>query len=580
MDLQVALILGQDGVVNGAVYGLMAVALVLVFSVTRVIFIPQGELVAFAALSMAALQAGRAPQALWLLLPLAAATLATEAWRSRRGARVDWRSTLAWTLAAPALASALAWWRPASPLAQALTTLAVVVPLGPLLYRLAFRPLADATVLTLLIVSVALHGVLVGLGLFLFGAEGSRTTPFTEARFELGGQPVTGQSLVVVAVALALVGAMALFFERTVPGKALRATAMNRLGARLMGHPDRPVGRPGLRAGRLHRRGLGAAGRPHDHGLLRHRLPHRPEGVRGRHRGRARQLPAGAGRRAAGGAARGLRLLLRQRLQGGAGLHPDPPGALVALHAEPARRGRGVTRRRLTLLSCAALALAWGWLPDFTVSQLASIGLGALAVTGLVLLTGVGGMTSFGQAAVVGIGAYATAWLCTSPAVAGLAAGRHLPATWLPWAGLLLGLLVTAAVAWSLGAVTVKLSGHYLPLGTIAWGMSLYFLFGNLEPLGGYTGLSGVPPLTVAGWALASPRALGPDLGPAAAAAAGAPQPARLARGARHPGAQDQPGHGRVDGGRHRRGPGSALRAGRRCWPRSPAGSTPTCSGS
>lgn len=237
MDLQVALILGQDGVVNGAVYGLMAVALVLIFSVTRVIFIPQGELVAFAALSMAALQAGRAPQALWLLLPLAAATLATEAWRSRRGARVDWRSTLAWTLAAPALASALAWWRPASPLPQALTTLAVVVPLGPLLYRLAFRPLADATVLTLLIASVALHGVLVGLGLFLFGAEGSRTTPFTEARFELGGQPVTGQSLVVVAVALALVGAMALFFERTVPGKALRATAMNRLGARLMGIP-------------------------------------------------------------------------------------------------------------------------------------------------------------------------------------------------------------------------------------------------------------------------------------------------------------------------------------------------------
>jgi branched-chain amino acid transport system permease protein len=237
MDLQVALILGQDGVVNGALYGLMAVALVLVFSVTRVIFIPQGELVAFAALSMAALQAGRTPPALWLLLPLAVATLATELWRSRRGARVDWRATFAWTLAAPALASALAWWRPASLLLQALATLAVVVPLGPLLYRLAYRPLADATVLTLLIVSVALHGVLVGLGLYLFGAEGSRTQAFSEARFDWGGQPVPGQALVVVTVAVLLVGAMFLFFERTIVGKALRATAMNRLGARLVGIP-------------------------------------------------------------------------------------------------------------------------------------------------------------------------------------------------------------------------------------------------------------------------------------------------------------------------------------------------------
>jgi branched-chain amino acid transport system permease protein len=169
-----------------------------------------------------------------------------------------------------------------------------------------------------------------------------------------------------------------------------------------------------------------------------------------------------------------------------------------------------MTRRRVTLVLVAALALAWGWLPEFTVSQLSSIALSALAVTGLVMLTGVGGMTSFGQAAFVGIGAYATAWLGTSPDVAALAAAWHVPPAALPWAGLSLGLLVTAAVAWALGAATVKLSGHYLPLGTIAWGLSLYYLFGNLEPLGGFTGLSGVAPLVVAGGSLASPRALGP----------------------------------------------------------------------
>src|SRR5450756_759910 len=93
MDGQIALLLGQDGIVNGAVYALMALALVLVFSVTRVIFIPQGEFVAFGALTMALLQAGRTPGTLWLLLALAALTLVVEAVRHQRGVTVDWKST-------------------------------------------------------------------------------------------------------------------------------------------------------------------------------------------------------------------------------------------------------------------------------------------------------------------------------------------------------------------------------------------------------------------------------------------------------------------------------------------------------
>ena len=238
MDLQIALLLGQDGIVNGAVYGLMALALVLVFSVTRVIFIPQGEFVAFGALSMAALQGGRAPSTLWLLLALAVIVLVVEAWRWKRGATVDWRSALTWCVAFPAIAAVLILGlKPTSLAMQSLATLVLIAPLGPLLYRVAYRPLADASVLMLLIVSVALHGVLVGLGLFFFGAEGSRTSAFSEARFDLGGIPVNGQSLVVVGVTLVLVIAMFWFFGRSMVGKALRATAINRVGARLSGIP-------------------------------------------------------------------------------------------------------------------------------------------------------------------------------------------------------------------------------------------------------------------------------------------------------------------------------------------------------
>ena len=238
MDLQIALLLGQDGIVNGAVYGLMALALVLVFSVTRVIFIPQGEFVAFGALSMAALQGGRAPSTLWLLLALAVIVLVVEAWRWKRGATVDWRSTLTWCVAFPAIAAVLVLgFKPTSLAMQSIATLVLIAPLGPLLYRVAYRPLADASVLMLLIVSVALHGVLVGLGLFFFGAEGSRTSAFSEARFDLGGIPVNGQSLVVVGVTLVLVIAMFWFFGRSMVGKALRATAINRVGARLSGIP-------------------------------------------------------------------------------------------------------------------------------------------------------------------------------------------------------------------------------------------------------------------------------------------------------------------------------------------------------
>jgi branched-chain amino acid transport system permease protein len=151
----------------------------------------------------------------------------------------------------------------------------------------------------------------------------------------------------------------------------------------------------------------------------------------------------------------------------------------------------------LGLLLIAPLAVS-----EFHVTLLNYIGLYALVALGLVLLTGVGGLTSFGQAAFVGLGAYTTAYLSTA---------ASLP-DWLsplggsPWIGLLVGLVVTALVAFVLGLLTLRLSGHYLPLGTIAWGISLYFLFGNLEFLGGHTGMSGIPALSLFGLELRDGR--------------------------------------------------------------------------
>ena len=178
----------------------------------------------------------------------------------------------------------------------------------------------------------------------------------------------------------------------------------------------------------------------------------------------------------------------------------------VQADATPARGL--ITRRQLTLAAVALLAICWPFLPEFTVVVLSYIGLYALVAAGLVMLTGVGGMTSFGQAAFVGVGAYATAWACTSPDAVSVLGGVVGIAA-LPWVGLVIGLVASFAVAWTLGAMTVRLSGHYLPLCTIAWGLSLYYLFGNMAFLGGQTGISGLPPLVLAGWSLASPRSLG-----------------------------------------------------------------------
>jgi branched-chain amino acid transport system permease protein len=239
MDLSIAVLLVQDGVTNGAIYALLALALVLVFAVTRVIFVPAGELVTYGTLTLAALQLGRTPGTIGLLAGVALVASAMEvgaAWRDGAWGRLPRRLSL--YLAAPLGIAAVVYM--AAPLNLALPlqivlTVAIVTALGPLLYRVAYQPLAEASVLVLLIVSVAVHFVMLGLGLWFFGAEGSRTPPFTDASFGLGDVTVSGQSLLVLLFSLLLIGALYLFFDRTLYGKALRATALNRVGARLVG---------------------------------------------------------------------------------------------------------------------------------------------------------------------------------------------------------------------------------------------------------------------------------------------------------------------------------------------------------
>ena len=248
MDLSIAGILLFDGLTNGAIYALLAMAIVLLFAVTRVIFIPQGEYVAFGALTVGLFQLGQVPGTVWFLLGMAGLAALLDAvadLRARQPLAKAIRRAVR-TLAFPLAVSALAiWLAPQKPpmLVQALLTLALVTPFGPLVYRLAYRSLAEASVLVLLIVSVGVHFALTGLGLFFFGAEGFRNPSFWDARFSLGAVSVSGQALIIFAASAALIVMLWLFFERTLHGKALRATAVNQLGARLMGISSETAGK-------------------------------------------------------------------------------------------------------------------------------------------------------------------------------------------------------------------------------------------------------------------------------------------------------------------------------------------------
>ena len=232
MDGSIFLLLLQDGLTTGAIYLLLAIGLLIVFSVSGVIFIPQGDFVSYAALGFAGMVQGDVPGTVWLLdgAALACAGLALFSPKPARG--------VAWALFPPAVltGATLLALRAGAPV-WSLGILAVTgtALLGPPIYRLVFRPLHDASVLTLLIVAMALHYVLLGAGLVLFGPEASRTPAFSNATFTIGDLDISGHSLWVAGCCVLLVVGLRWLFRFTLLGKALRATASNPLGARLMG---------------------------------------------------------------------------------------------------------------------------------------------------------------------------------------------------------------------------------------------------------------------------------------------------------------------------------------------------------
>jgi branched-chain amino acid transport system permease protein len=235
----ILLFLVQDGITNGAIYALLGLALVLVFAVTRVILIPQGEFVTYGALTYASLASGQMPGTAKLAVAMGVAAFAFDLFAARRALhRGKIARAFAVNIALPCIVLALTFWAAShhAPIPFAIVlSLVIVAMIGLFLYRLAFQPLAHTSVLVLLIASVGCHLAMQGLGLLFFGAEGQRGPVLADAALTVGPLRFTGQSLAVYGITIAFIVGLWLFFGLSLYGKALRATAVNRLGARLVG---------------------------------------------------------------------------------------------------------------------------------------------------------------------------------------------------------------------------------------------------------------------------------------------------------------------------------------------------------
>jgi branched-chain amino acid transport system permease protein len=239
LNTTIMLFLLQDGITNGAIYALLGLALVLVFAVTRVILIPQGEFVTYGALTYATLASGQVPGTARLAVIMGIVAFGLDLVMRRRTLRAaligrSLAINVLLPLAILTLTSTLAGKQTPIAIDIALSLL-IVGAIGLYLYRIAFAPIAHTSVLVLLIAAVGCHLALQGIGLVFFGAEGQRGPPLSNAAFTVDPLRFTGQSVAVYVVTLTLIAGLWLFFGFTIYGKALRATAVNRLGARLVG---------------------------------------------------------------------------------------------------------------------------------------------------------------------------------------------------------------------------------------------------------------------------------------------------------------------------------------------------------
>ncbi|HXO72359.1 MAG TPA: branched-chain amino acid ABC transporter permease, partial [Bradyrhizobium sp.] len=239
MNTTILLFLLQDGITNGAIYALLGLALVLVFAVTRVILIPQGEFVTYGALTYATLSAGQVPGTARLAVAMGFVAFCLDIIGARNSLNLRrMLRALGVNILLPLAVLALTTWLASRQTHLAINialSLLIVAAIGVFLYRIAFQPIAHTSVLVLLIASVGCHLALQGMGLVFFGAEGQRGPTISNMVFTVGELRFTGQNIAVYAITITFIIGLWLFFGHTLYGKALRATAVNRLGARLVG---------------------------------------------------------------------------------------------------------------------------------------------------------------------------------------------------------------------------------------------------------------------------------------------------------------------------------------------------------
>jgi branched-chain amino acid transport system permease protein len=243
MNLLILGFLIQNSLSTGAIYVLIALTLVSVATVTRIIYVPIGEIMVFAPFGLSILMNGQVPATVWLLMMLGGVAFLQDGWRmAKTRSSQGWRKAVLLYLVMPALvAGGTAACAGANVpfLVKLVAACAAPVALNPVLFRVAFQPLASATRLVLLIAAIAVHFALAGAGLYMFGPDGLGTPGLTGVAFRIGLIPINDQFLLILGACLALIAGLYLFFGYTLYGKALRATAIHRRGARLVGiDPD------------------------------------------------------------------------------------------------------------------------------------------------------------------------------------------------------------------------------------------------------------------------------------------------------------------------------------------------------
>ena len=509
MNAGIAIYLIQQGVTNGAIYCLIALALVLVFSVTRVILVQAGEFVSFGALTLYVLQQGRVPELAWFtaLACLAAGLRGLYRFvRERRAGRSRGGTWWIWFACAALvpLLDVIAVHERLNAAVLMACALLTVVPLAPAMYRLVYQPVARSSVLVLLIVSVACHFVLNGMALMVFGADGARTQKWVHGHLQLFGQSLSYERVSVIAMALALAGALYAFTKWTLRGRALRACASNRRGSAIVGIGTDEAGITAFAIMGLICAAAGILISPFVTIYFNSGFTLSLKAFIGATVGALSSFPLAA----AGALGLGIfesliafwtsayqqawvfavmvPILLLCSLRSTQFLDDEdekelPPQA----HQSFASRLLGRLPRGLWIVvGLAAVASVPMLAGDFYTNLLCYVFVAIMVNYGIILLTGIAGQVSLGQAAFVGIGAYAGAFASLHYGLSG-------------WEALPIVLGVTGVSAWILGGITLRMRGHYLPIATIAWSTSIFYVFANSDALGASSGLGGIPPLAI-----------------------------------------------------------------------------------